>query len=578
MPQTADARRTRFLFPTLEGYRPSLIGRDVLAGLSAGAVVVPQAMAYATIANMPVQIGLYTCMVPMLVYAMIGGSRAMSVSTTSTIATLTATTLVAGGVAADSKDPVPDLMALTLIVGLILLVARLVRAGSVVEFIAKPTIIGVQVGVGATVAVGQLPKLLGEGSEWSGHGFFRAILAAVEALPQANLPTVVVSVASIAVLLVIKRFAKRVPGPLIVVAAGIVLVWLTDIEQLGVSLIAPVPQGLPPFELPSFAHVAGMLPGALAIAVMAFLESTAVARGIRKPGEPRIDSNRELFATAAANTVGSFFQTLPSAGGFSQSAVNQGAGARSQLASLTTVGLAVLVALFLGPVLSMMPQATLASLVFVAVIGLIDVAAIVLLWRTSRNDFWIATATAIVGLTAGLLYAVLVGLVATFIVILRELGRVRIDIGSPVDGVLPVRLLGPLFTANSLAYENRVLAAVAPTGGDAAAGASAASEVDAAATPVAPDAQAAPDAEVAPDVEAAPAVRAVALELTRLEVTSVTVLDMLADLDRELASRGVELRLAAVAPEGAASARRGDWFPALEAAGRVYPTLEAACA
>ncbi|HEY1105050.1 MAG TPA: SulP family inorganic anion transporter, partial [Agromyces sp.] len=405
----------------------------------------------------------------------------------------------------------------------------------------------------------------GEGSEWSGHGFFRAILAAIEALPGANVPTILLSIASIAALLLIKRFAKGVPGPLIVVAAGIIAIWLTDLEQLGVKLIAPVPQGLPPFELPSFAHVEGMLPGAIAIAVMAFLESTAVARGIRKPGEPQIDSNRELLATAAANTVGSFFQTLPSAGGFSQSAVNQGAGARSQLASLTTVGLAVLVALFLGPVLSMMPQATLASLVFVAVIGLIDVTAIVLLWRTSRNDFWIATATAIVGLTAGLLYAVLVGLVATFVVIFRELGRVRIDIGSPVNGVLPVRLLGPLFTANSLAYENRVLAAVAPTGGDAAAGASAASEVDAA-------------TQVAPDAPVAPTVRAVALELTRLEVTSVTVLDMLADLDRELASRGVELRLAAVAPEGAASARRGDWFPALEAAGRVYPTLEAACA
>lgn len=546
MPQTAVARG-RWFFPTLEGYRPGLIGRDVLAGLSAGAVVVPQAMAYATIANLPVQIGLYTCMVPMLVYAMLGGSRAMSVSTTSTIATLSATTLVSAGVAADSENPVPDLMALTLLVGVILLIARLLRAGSVVEYIAKPTIIGVQVGVGATVAVGQLPKLLGEGGESSGHGFLRSILAAIEALGSANLATVLLSAGSIGVLLLLKRFAKRVPGPLVVVAAGILLIAFTNLEQLGVELIAPVPQGLPPFALPSFAHVGGMLPGAFAIAVMAFLESTAVARGIRKPGEPQIDSNRELFATGAANTVGAFFQTLPAAGGFSQSAVNQGAGARSQLASVTTVVLALLVAFLLGPVLSLMPQATLASLVFVAVIGLVDVGAIVGLWRTSRNDFWIAALTAAVGLSLGLLYAVLVGLVATFVVIFRELGRVRIDVARPIGGVLPVRLLGPLFTANALAYENAVLdaaRAVATSNGaeDASAG----------------------------------GLRAVALELTRLEVTSVTVLDMFADLDRELAGQGVELRVAAVPAEGAEAARRGAWFAGLEASGRVYPTLESA--
>ncbi|MFK4731641.1 SulP family inorganic anion transporter [Agromyces mediolanus] len=542
MTRAAVARRGRVILPTLAGYRPALIPRDLLAGLTAGAVVVPQAMAYATIANLPVQLGLYTCMVPMFVYAMLGGSRAMSVSTTSTIATLTATTLVSAGVAAGSDDPVPDLMALTLLVGLILLLARLLKAGSAVEYISKPTIIGVQVGVGATVAVGQLPKLLGEDAEFSGHGFIRSIVAAVEALPGANLPTVLLSVGSIATLFLLKRFAKRVPGPLVVVAAGILLVWLAGIDRFGVELIAAVPQGFPPFELPSFAHFGGMLPGALAIAVMAFLESAAVARGIRKPGEPQIDSNRELFATGAANTIGAFFQTLPAAGGFSQSAVNQGAGARSQLASLTTVVLAVLVALFLGPVLSLLPQATLASLVFVAVIGLVEVGAIVELWRTSRNDFWIAALTAAVGLSAGLLYAVLVGLVATFVVIFRELGRVRIDAGEPSGGVLPVRLLGPLFTANALAYQQAVL--------ERAGGA----------------------------VADEPPLTAVALELTRLQTTSVTVLDMLADLDRELGGMGVELRLAAVPESGAEMARRGVWFAGLERAGRVYPTLDDAVA
>ncbi|MFF2493911.1 SulP family inorganic anion transporter [Agromyces sp. NPDC058064] len=534
---TPAARRVR-LFPTLAGYQRGWLGADILAGLSAGAVVVPQAMAYATIANLPVQIGLYTCMVPMFVYAMLGGSRAMSVSTTSTIATLTATTLVAAGVAAGSDDPVPDLMALTLIVGVILLIARFARLGSLVENISRATIVGVQIGVGATVAVGQLPKLLGETENASGEGFFSSILAALEALPSAHLTTVLLSAGSIAALFLLKAFLPKVPGPLIVVAVGILLVAFTPIEQQGVDLISPVPQGFPAFELPSFANVVPMLPGAGAIAIMAFLESTAVARGIRKPGEPQIDSNQELFATGAANTVGSFFQVLPSAGGFSQSAVNQGAGARTQLSTLVTVTLAVLVALFLGPVLSLLPQATLASLVFVAVVGLIDIGALARFWRISHNDFWIAVSTAIVGLTAGLLLAVAVGIIATMIVVLKELNRVRLEAAEPRDGVLPVRLLGPLYTANVLAYENAVI--------DAA--------------------------------RANPGITSVALELTRLEVVSVTVLDALADLDRELAGLGVELRLAAVPEGGAAMSRRGRWFAGLERDGRVYPTLEDAVA
>ena len=540
MAQPSAKRGRAWLFPTVRNYQRGWLGPDLLAGLSAGAVVIPQAMAYATIANLPVQIGLYTCMVPMLVYAMLGGSRAMSVSTTSTIATLTATTLVSAGVAAGSDDPVPDLMALTLIVGLLLLVCRLLRLGSLVENISKATIVGIQVGVGATVAVGQLPKLLGETSNFSGHGFIRSIVAVVEAVPGANAATIALSAGSIVVLFVLKRFAPRVPGPLLVVAAGILLVAFAGLEGAGVELIPPVPQGFPPPSLPSFAHVPELLPGAIAIAVMAFLESAAVARGIRGPGEPQIDSDQELFATGAANTVGSFFQVLPAAGGFSQSAVNQGAGARTQLATLVTVALAVLVALFFGPVLSLLPQATLAALVFVAVIGLIDVGSLVRFWRISRNDFWIAVATAFVGLTAGLLLAVLVGILATFVVVLRELNRLRIDVGEPADGVLPVRLMGPLYTANVLANENAVLAAAADAAADGA------------------------------------VVRAVALELTRLSATSITVLDTLADLDRELAATGVELRLAAVPESGAEIARRTSWFSGLEAAGRVYPTLEAA--
>ncbi|WP_347977246.1 SulP family inorganic anion transporter [Microbacterium sp. ProA8] len=532
---SSPSRLPPWLLPTLSGYRTAWLGRDILAGLTAGAVVVPQAMAYATIANLPVQVGLYTCIVPMLVYAMLGGSRAMSVSTTSTIATLTATTMVSAGIAAGSDDALGSLMMLTLLVGAILLLARVFSLGSLVENISDATALGVQIGVGATVAVGQLPKLLGETANASGEGFFGSIAAAVDALDSADPATMVLSAGSILILLVLKAFAPRVPGALIVVVAGILLVAFTPLEESGVELIAPVPSGLPLPGLPDPTHLVALIPGALAIAVMALLESAAVARGIRQMTEPQVDSNQELLATGAANLAGSFFTTLPAAGGFSQSAVNQGAGAKTQVAGLVTVALAVLVALFLGPVLSLLPQATLAAMVFVAVIALIDIPKLVRWAGISRRDFGIALAVAIVGLTAGLLAAVAVGVVVTLVLVLREINTPKVDITQRRGSAVAIHLGRGLYTANALANE-RAIVELSTT-------------------------QAEP-------------VSAVVLDVERLDVVTITVLDALADLDRELAQHGIELHLARLPEPAAEIAGRVDWYRALASAGRVHASIE----
>ena len=531
----AVSARSAWLFPTLRGYQRSWLGPDVVAGLSAGAVVIPQAMAYATIADLPVQVGLYTCMLPMLVYAALGGARAMSVSSTSTIATLTATTLVSAGVATGSDEPPRDLVTLTLLVGTILLAARVLRLGSLVEAINKPTIVGIQVGVGATVAVGQLPKLLGETSQFTGHGFLRSLKAVGEALDEVNGATLALSLTSILVLVACKRFAPRVPGPLLVVAGGIIAV-AAGLDEHGVELISKVPSGLPEPVWPSFDNIEPLIPGALAIAVMAFLESAAVARGIRKAGEPQIDSNQELLATSASSIAGSFFATMPAAGGFSQSAVNQGAGARSQLSSIVTVALAVLVSLFLAPVLSMLPQATLAAMVIVAVSGLINPAALVRLARINGPDFWTAMATALVGLVAGLLAAVAVGVVMTLGLVLRALNEVRVLITDRRGEAVVITVGNPMYTANILETELAIIAAVE---------------------------------EVRP-------VAVAVLDVRRMRETSVTVLDALEDLDRELAETGVELRLAGLPETAAVVARRTAWFQDLVAAGRVAATIDGA--
>ena len=532
-----ESRMAKRLFPTLAGYRREWVGPDVLAGLAAAAVVIPQAMAYATIANLPVQLGLYTCMVPMLVYAMLGGSRALSMSTTSTIATLTATTLVSSGVAAASDNPMGDLVMLTLLVGVILLVARAFRVGTLVENVNKSAILGIQVGVGVTVAVGQLPRLLGSDDNLTGHGLVASFHAVVAAVPNVNVPTVLLSAASIAVLFVFRFVWPRMLGPIVVAVGGILLIAFTGLADAGVAVITPVTAGLPLPRLPSLEHVPILLPGAFAIAIMAFLESATVARTIRRVGEKQIDSNQELLATSVAHAAGSFFLSLPSAGGLSQSSANQQAGAKSQLATLVTLALAVLTALFLGPVISLLPIATLASIVFVAVIGLVDVRSLVRLARVSHGDFWTAIVTALAGLIAGLLVSVAVAVVITLGLVLHELNRVRVVRGEQRRGTLEVKI-GPLYTANVLESELAIIALAEQSEG----------------------------------------VNAIVIDLHPMIVTSLTVLNALADLDGELAVLGIELRIADMPARAQEIALKTTWFQGLVANQRVFSTVEEAFA
>lgn len=537
MSEHAARRAPRILLPSMAGYRRDWVVPDIVAGLAAGAVVVPQAMAYATIADLPVQVGLYTCIIPMLVYALLGGSRAMSVSTTSTIATLTATTLVSASVASSVENPAGSLMTLAMLVGLLLVGARLLRWGSLVENISAATILGVKIGVGGTVAVGQLPKLLGETTEVSGEGFFRTIGAAITAAGSINLPTLALSVGSLIVLLLLKRFAPRVPGTLVVVVAGIVLVALADLNEKGVELIDRVPSGLPTPGLPDLTQIGALLPGALAIAVMVFLETAAVARSMRRMSEPAIDADQELVAVGAANLAGTFFTVLPAAGGFSQSAVNRDAGARTQLATLVTVALAIVVAVFLGPVVSRLPQATLAAMVFLAVAGLIDIPMLVRWARISPIDFWIALLVAVLGLTVGLLAAVAAGVALTLILVLRELNIPKLEIVGERDGRIAIHTVRGLYTANAPACERAIIEIV---------------------------------------TERPHPVRVVILDALRLDIVTITVLDTLEDLDRELAAIGSALHIAALPERATSIAVKTEWYQRMIAEGRVHASVDEA--
>ena len=278
----------------MRGYQRSWLRIDVLAGLATGTVVIPQAMAYSTIAGLPVEIGLYTCMLPMLAYALLGGSRTLSVSTTSTIAVLVATTL-AGLTPRDSDELLSDAFTLTFLVGLSLLAMRAFRLGSLVENISPATLTGIKIGVGLTVAASQLPNLLGVPADPDAGGFFAKVADAVSKLPDANSATVAVSAGSIGLLLVLRRLAPRCPGRWSSWPAASLLVALTDIEQHGLALIDEVPTGLPTPVLPVFGDVFELLPGALAIAVMAFLETVLVARPTGSGRSPRSTLTRSSW-------------------------------------------------------------------------------------------------------------------------------------------------------------------------------------------------------------------------------------------------------------------------------------------
>jgi MFS superfamily sulfate permease-like transporter len=365
----------------------------------------------------------------------------------------------------------------------------------------------------------------------SGEGFFRSLLAALAAFDSINWPTAALSAASVVIILLFARFAPRIPGTLVVVVMGIVLVWLWNLDDVGVALIDPVPSGLPLPGLPNLTELGVLIPGALAIAVMVFLETAAVARGIRRPTEPAIDADQELIAVGVANLAGTFFSALPAAGGFSQSAVNQNAGARTQLATLVTVTLAVLVALFLGPVVSLLPQATLAAMVLIAVASLIDIPLLIRWARISAVDFWVALTVAVIGLTGGLLAAVAAGVAVTLILVLRELNIPRLEVVGERDGRVAIRTLRGLYTANALANERAI--------------------IELATTRPEP-------------------VRSVVLDARRLETVTITVLDTLADLDRELAAYGIALHVAALPEKATAIATKTEWYRGLIAEGRVH--------
>ena len=410
----------------LAGYQSSWLSGDVIGGLATAAVVIPQAIAYGSLAGLPVQLGLYTALVPMILYAVLGGSRALSVSTTSTIAILTATAI------ADLQpdDPAATAAGLALLVGAVLIGAGIARAGFLADFISLPVLTGFKVGTGVTILASQLGKVLGVDVE--GEGPLRKLWSAISQLGEASVATVAVAAACLLVLVALKRLAPRVPGPLVVTAVAIAVSALADLGEHGVALVGEVAGGLPGPTWPAVS--AAMLPAALGIALISFVESTAAARAFTKPGDPRLDGDRELLALGTANLAGGLFRAFPSGGGLSQTAVNDSNGARTPLAGLVTAGTVGIVLAALTGVLADLPEATLGAVVLMAAAGLVDTTNIRHLLTVSRRDGLLGVTAAVAVAVLGVLDGIAVTVVLSLLALLHEANLARVRHVGPVPG------------------------------------------------------------------------------------------------------------------------------------------------
>src|ERR1039457_4946642 len=283
-------------------YRKDWLRPDVIAGLTTAAVVIPKAMAYATIAGLPVQVGLYTAFMPMVIYAVLGTSRALSVSTTTTLAILAAAEL---GEVVPNGDPGLLLAAsatLTLLVGAMLVLASVLRLGFVANFISEPVLVGFKAGIGVVIVVDQVPKILGV--HIARGTFVQNVLSTIRSSPKVSFTTLALGLSMIALLLVLDRFWPKAPAPVLAVAAGIAAAYFLNLQTHGVELVGRIPQGLPSIIPPDRSLIARLWPGAAGIALMSFTETVAAGRAFARSNGPAPRANGELLALAMANVGG----------------------------------------------------------------------------------------------------------------------------------------------------------------------------------------------------------------------------------------------------------------------------------
>ncbi|HQR25831.1 MAG TPA: SulP family inorganic anion transporter [Nocardioides sp.] len=450
--------------PWLRTYQRAWLTRDAVAGLTLWALVVPEAMAYASIAGVPPQFGLYSVPLAVLAYAWLGSSPRLFVGPSSTIAALTATAVAPLAAVASDQYVVLTAM-LSLLTGAVFLVLAALRMGFISRLFAEPVLDGFIIGLGFYVAVGQLPKLVG--TEKHEGNTLQQLAGLLSDAGSWNTATLVVGVGSLAALMLLHRLAPRVPAALAVVVVTVLLVPALSLEAKGVEVVGEIPSGFAfaPWSGVSLDMVLDLLPGALGIVVVGFAEGLAVAKAYAAKDRTVLDADRELLAYGAASVGAGALQGFPPAGSLSKSAAAEGSGARTPLSFVVTAGLVVLTVLFLTGVFANLPEPVLGAIVIEAVVGMIRPRKIWRLRQVQVPDFWLALSACLGVVLIEVMAGVLIGVLLSLVLLLERLstphvavlgrhpvrGFVAIDANpgtEPVPGVVILRTDGPLVFAS----------------------------------------------------------------------------------------------------------------------------------
>ncbi len=407
---------------------------DVVAGLTVGAMLVPQAMAYALLAGLPPEVGLYASIVPVLVYAVLGTSRQLAVGPVAIVSLLTASAL--GEIAEEgSADYLTAAATLALLVGILHLVIGIIRLGFIVDFLSHAVLVGFTAGAAVIIGFSQLKHLLGISVERTDR-FYETIGEYAGELGSTHGLTLAVGASAVALLVLMKRHLPTIPAALVVVATTTVASVVLDLESRGVAVVGDIPGDLPSFSFPELGGglVGDLLPTALVITVVGFLESIAIAKVYARRNRYRVEANQELIALGAANVAGGAFGAYPVTGGFSRTAVNASAGSRTPLASIVTAGLVLATVAVLTPLFTSLPTATLGAIVVVAVAGLIDVDELRHIAAVDRGDLVVALTAFVATLVIGIELGIAVAVVASIAVVLFRNARPHTAVLGRVPG------------------------------------------------------------------------------------------------------------------------------------------------
>ncbi len=417
------------ILASLEGYRPEWLGRDAMAGLAVAAVAIPSAIAYPAIAGLPPEVGVYSSILPLVGYALLGPSRQLVVGPDAPTMTVLAAALA--NISANAPERVAAASALALTVGVFCILASKLRLGVVATFLSKPILVGFLSGVSISIMVGQIGRLTGLRIE--SDGLFAPIVELVQKAGSIHWLSVVIGLALFVILQLMTFWRSPVPGPVVVVVLAVVASAVFDFEKMGVAVVGKLPESLPTLSLPHAANLSLMelVLDAAAVWLVSFSSGIVAARSFGARGKFEVDANAELIGFGGANIASGLFAGFPVTVSDSRTATNVSVGGRSQMSGLFAALTLTLTLLYLNEALRLLPVPALGAILVAAAISLIDLTSLREIWRVSRMEFVFALIGMSGPISLGVLRGVVIAVAATLLyVLLKEM--------SPRDAMLGV--------------------------------------------------------------------------------------------------------------------------------------------